>query len=46
MAKAKKKDTPRQSKKPSKYDITLKLDMTFEEALKMAANTPPHKKKK
>ena len=27
-------------KKIGKYDITVKLDMTFEEAIKLAANTP------
>jgi len=27
-------------KRPSKYDITVKLDMTFEEAMKKAVNTP------
>jgi len=35
MAKAVKKP-----KKKGKYDITVKLDMTFEEAIKLAANTP------
>lgn len=42
MAKAAKK------KKKGKYDITVKPPdgMTFEQLLKMAANTPPKKKKK
>ena len=43
MAKAKKKDTPKPIKKPGKYDITLKLDMTFEDAIKKLGT--PNKKK-
>ena len=45
MAKEK-KDTPERSKKKGKYDITVKLDMTFEEAMKLAATTPIKKKDK
>lgn len=33
-------------KKIAKKDIPLKVNMTFEELLKMAVNTPPAKKKK
>jgi len=39
MAKAN-KDITKKPKKKSKYDITVKLDMTFEEAIKLAVNTP------
>ena len=40
MAKAKKESTPK-PKKRSKYDMTVKLNMSFEEAIKLAATTPP-----
>lgn len=55
MAKAKKsteeKSTGHKIKNPApkkiaKKDIPLKVNMTFEELLRMAANTPPKKKKK
>ncbi len=39
MAKSKKK-----TKKINKYDIPFKLDMTFEEAIKLAVSTPLPKK--
>ncbi len=44
MAKAVKK----KARKKSKYDITVKVPegMTFEQLLKLAATTPPLKKKK
>jgi len=45
MAKAKKLPPPKSAKKQGKYDITVKLDMTFEEAIKKALNTPIKKKK-
>ena len=45
MAKAKKLPPSRAAKKQGKYDITVKLDMTFEEAIKKAVNTPIKKKK-
>lgn len=38
-------DQPKRGKRQSKYDITVKLDMTFEEAIKKAVNTPPIKRK-
>jgi hypothetical protein len=41
MAKATKKAAPKSPK-----EKPLKLDMTFEEAMKLAATTPPSKKKK
>ena len=42
MAKAvKKKAIP----KPNKYDITVKTDLSFEELMKMAVNTPIKTKK-
>ncbi len=34
------------AKKTPKKDPPLKVNMTFEELLKMAVNTPPPKKKK
>ena len=34
------------AKKIAKKDIPLKVNMTFEELLKVAINTPPKKKKK
>ena len=40
MAKDKKQTPLKKPKKGSKYDITVKLDMTFEEAIKKALNTP------
>ena len=33
-------------KKHGKYDITVKLDMTFEDAMKLAVNTPIKKKER
>ena len=33
-------------KKKSKYDITVKTDLTADELLKRMINTPPKKKKK
>ena len=39
-----KKNLAKQAKKKGKYDITVKLDMTFEEAMKLAATTPIKKK--
>lgn len=33
-------------KKKGKYDITVKLNMSFDEAIKRAVNTPPPKKSK
>lgn len=44
MAKAKKPVT-KKAKKKSKYDITLKLDMSFEDAIKVLG-TPNKKQKK
>lgn len=44
MAKPKKED--KKITKPGKHDIVVKLDMTFEEAMKKAVNTPPKKKPK
>lgn len=40
----KKEEEKSVQKRTSKYDITVKLDMTFEEAIKLAANTPIKKK--
>lgn len=45
MAKAK-KTSPQKPKKKGKYDITVKTDLSFEELVKLAVNTPPAKKKK
>lgn len=50
MAKAKKsapkKTTPKKAaKKKGKYDITVKTDLSFEELMKLAVNTPIKKKK-
>lgn len=45
MAKAKKLPLPKVAKKQGKYDITVKLDMAFEEAIKKAVNTPIKKKR-
>lgn len=45
MTKIKKTPPPKAAKKQGKYDITVKLDMTFEEAIKKAVNTPIKKKK-
>jgi hypothetical protein len=44
MAKAK-KPTPKKAKKKGKYDTTLKLNMSFEDAIKMLG-TPIKKKSK
>ena len=44
MAKAKKLPPPKAAKKQGKYDITVKLDMTFEDAIKKALSTPIKKK--
>ncbi len=44
MAKPKKDE--KKIARPGKYDITVKLDMTFEKAIKLAANTPLSKKAK
>lgn len=51
MAKAKKsapkKITPKKAvKKKGKYDITVKTDLSFEELMKLAVNTPIQKRKK
>ncbi len=43
MAKPTKKKA---TKKPNKYDITLKTNLSFEELMKLAVNTPIKKKKK
>jgi hypothetical protein len=45
MAKAK-KQAPDKPIKKGKYDITVKTDLSFEELVKLAVNTPPPKKKK
>ncbi len=45
MAKAKKQETPKPKKK-AKKDITISTDLSFEEMMKMAVNTPASKKKK
>jgi hypothetical protein len=42
---AKKKSDKKPSNKISKKDIPLKVNTTFENLLRMAANTPPKKKK-
>jgi hypothetical protein len=44
MAKPKKDE--KKIARPGKHDITVKLDMTFEEAMKKAVNTPPKKNPK
>jgi hypothetical protein len=44
MAKSKKKAPVKKLKKPGKYDTTLKLNMSFEDAVKMLG-TPIKKKK-
>jgi hypothetical protein len=44
MAKPKKDE--KKLARPGKYDITVKLDMTFEQAMKKAVNTPIKKSKK
>lgn len=46
MAKEKKQTPADQPKKKGKYDITVKLDMSFEEAMKLAVNTPIKKKQR
>ncbi len=43
MAKAIKKAAPKPPKKPGKYDTTLKLNMSFEQAIKVLG-TPIKKK--
>lgn len=49
MAKAKKTPKKKEEKpapKKDKKDITISTDLSFEEVLKMAVNTPPAEKKK
>lgn len=43
MAKAK-KSAPKKPPKKSKYDITVKTDLSFDELVKLAAITPKKKK--
>ncbi|MEP7377026.1 MAG: hypothetical protein ABI675_26740 [Chitinophagaceae bacterium] len=45
MAKAKKAITPKPKKK-GKYDITVKTDLTADQLLKLAINTPIRKRKR